>query len=91
MVKTLDFLSYTNQDLSVKRSIADAMASQMESELIIDIYRLTFHPNTQYVVVDKASADVPFATKIVKCKLPYATLSKLLDGQWGGLTGIEWL
>lgn len=91
MVQTFDFVLYANRNPSAKRSILEAIASQKETELIVDRQKLTFIPNSQYVIVDKVSADVPFADKIVKCKLPYMALLQMLNGNWDNLEGLEWL
>ena len=91
MVQSMDFVLYANRNQADKERIYDALSSEAVREIVVDRHKLTFDPATQFVTVERASEDVPFACKIIKCRLPYAALSRLLDGDWSDLTGLEWL
>ena len=91
MLQSLDFVLRANQNPADKKRIIEALSSETASEIIVNRHKLSFDPDTRYVTVDKASENVPFACKIVKCKMPYDVLKKLLNGNSDDLTGIEWL
>ena len=91
MVQSLDFILIANRNSADKKRITDALMNKDNTEIFIGKFKMKFDPESRYVTVDKASEDVPFATKIVKCRIPYDVIYRLLDGNYNDLTGIEWL
>lgn len=74
-----------------QKKIINALAAEEQSEIIVDRHRLFFDPVMDTVTVDRAAEDVPFAYKIIKCRMPYGLLKKMLDGDWDDLMGLQYL
>jgi len=91
MIQSLDWVLYANRKPKEKDKIIEAISSRTPCDIIVDRHRLSFDPASKYVVIDKASEEVPGASKIIKCRLPYSVLLRLLDDKWYDLTGIEWV
>lgn len=91
MVQTLEFVRWAQRHPSDMQRILDSLSNESCCEIVVDRHRLFFDPKIQFVTVDKASDDVPWACKITKCRLPYGLLKKLLNGIYDDLSGLEWL
>ncbi len=91
MVQSLDFAIWTQKHPYDKKRILDALSSGEPSEIIIDRHKLSFDPGMNAVTIDRASEEVPFACKIIKCRMPYGLLSRILEGNWDDMTGLEFL
>ena len=91
MVQTLEFVTWAQRHPTDMQRILDSLSSENHCEIVVDRHRLFFDPEIQYVTVERASDDVPWACKITKCRLPYKLLKKLLDGIYDDLSGLEWL
>ncbi len=91
MIQSLDFVLWVQKHPNDKEKIMEAFSSEEHSEIVVDRHRLSFDPMARSVTVDRASEDVMFACKIIKCRMPYGLLQKVPDGDWDDLTGLEYL
>ena len=51
---------------------------------------MKFDPNTQTVTITRASEDVPFAAKIIGCRMKYSMMKRLLNGDYDNISESEW-
>ena len=91
MIQTFDFIPYINRRPKDKQRIMDAICGTDESEVVIDRYRIILSPEEQYVTIKRASESVPFAEKIISCRLSYDDFKNLLEGSFDEMTKVEWL
>ncbi len=92
MVQTLDFIFLCAwRDKTEAERIEKCLAAKEPCEMIVWRERLSFDPASQTVTVERASREVPFAEKIIPCRMPYSVMRKLLDHDLDDLTGVEWL
>lgn len=91
MVQSLDFVLHAKRDPDEMKNITKALSSSSACSIIVDRHKLTFDPERRFVTVDRASEDDPSACKIIKCRMPYTVLARLLEGNWDDLSGFEWL
>ena len=72
-----------------RKRIESCLTEKGECEIVVDRHRLKFNGESRCVTITRASDDVPFANKIVGCRMPYETLTRLLDGDFDNMEGFE--
>ena len=88
MVQILDFMWRTRDDKILYDSIMNCLVSGKSEEItILNRYRLNFRYEEGFVYIDRVLAD---DVKIIPCKMPYQTLTNLLNGDYEHLDGLEW-
>lgn len=91
MDQTLDCIVLARHRETERNKILSCLSSKTDCETIVDRHRLTFEPQSQMVTIKRASNDVPFAVKIMGCRMPYDLLKRLLDGDFSNMEGYEFL
>ena len=91
MVQSLYFYYVAKNFPEEKQRILDALLSEEPVEIVVERFRMSFDPVAQYVIVDKASPDVDFAAKIIKCRMPYRVMRDILTLKDWDMTGFEYI
>lgn len=92
MTQTFDFIAF-NKDFEkkYKKKFEEYMDYQWEGDIIVDRHRISFFPEGQYVIIDAASENVFMACKILRTKVPYDVLRRLINRDYSSFEGIEYL
>ena len=88
--QTLDCILHAQRQPDEKEAILDCIESDINREIVIDRHRMKFDPNTQTVTITRASEDVPFAAKIIGCRMKYSMMKRLLNGDYDNISETEW-
>ena len=91
MIQSFDFVLLVQNNPQDKEKVLSALLSRTPTEMIIGKTKLSFDPERRFVTVEQASADDGSACKIVKCKIPYDLLNKMLSGDYEDVTGIAFI
>lgn len=78
LLYTLDFLIYAQKDEELKKSILEALESEIDTEVCTKIHRLTFVAEEQYVHIEPLSKAFTFAYKILPSKIAYSAVKKVI-------------
>ena len=89
MDQTLHCILLARRDKAEFKRIIVCLSKESPCEIIVDRHRLQFDPSSRMVAIRRASEDVPFACKIIGCRVPYETLRRLLDGDFSNMEGYE--
>ena len=90
MDQTLFCIMLAQNNQTERQKIEACLSANRDQEIIVDRHRLTFHTDSRCVTITRASEDVPFAWKIGGCRMPYALLERLLNGDFDNMEGFEW-
>lgn len=91
MIQSLDFIYWIDKHPEDRARILDAISNEEISEIVVDRYRMAFDPSTRYVTVDKASENVPFAGKIIKCRMSFDLMQQMVSGTEWDMSSFEYL
>ena len=91
MTHTFMCISYASEHPEELKKVMNSLSMPIPNEIIVDRFKMSFDPQSQTVTIDKAAPDVEFYWKINPCRMPYATLKKLLNKEYGDMEGFEWL
>ncbi|ODR42460.1 hypothetical protein [Eisenbergiella tayi] len=93
MIMSYDFILTAKHNKEFREQLDNAILSDSDSEICMDIHRLTFLPKSQVVIVTAKSDTSAFRNKIIPKRITYQAFMKILDGNWneiapGGITDI---
>lgn len=91
MDQTLDCIWKAQQEPELKEKILSCVKAGKICTIIVDRHKLIFDSEAHMVTITKMSDTVPFARKIVGCRIPYPVLQRVLIGDWSDMTGMQWL
>ncbi len=85
MIMAYDFIMAAKRNKNFRSQIDKAVLSDSNNEICTDIYRLTFFPESQTVIVTANSDISAFKHKIIPKKITYRALMKMLNGEWSSM------
>ena len=88
MVQSFDWIRDAVNDIELKRQILECMKGDNKELRLYDKYVIMFHNDETFLTVDRISDEF---VKVVKVRIPYDVLKKMMDGNWEDCTGIQYL
>lgn len=88
MVQSFDWIRNATHDDGLKNQIIDRMGMENNELILYDKFKISFHNDNNYLIVDRVSDE--FA-KVLKVRIPYDVLLRMLEGNWDDCTGIEYI